>query len=643
VAHRRLTSPSAPGRLAPFCVRSPVFGNLDMRTFIRRLGLGLLAAGGLAAGLAPPAPPPEVQQVERGLRPAVLLKGEKPWTLEERMRFHKVPAVSIAVFGSGKILWAKAYGSADADALTAATDATLFQAASISKPVSAIAALKKVEQGKLALDRNINEYLKSWKLPENELTRKTPVTLAELLSHSAGVTVHGFPGYAAGRAVPTLVQVLDGAPPANTAAIRVDIAPGKEYRYSGGGYTIVQQALMDVEGKPYPEILAETVLRPLGMTQSTYEQPLPPAELKSAAAGHDGQGRSIPGKRHTYPEMAAAGLWTTPSDLARFALGLERALDGKPGSLLSKETAAKMVTPLHENYGLGLGIDQRGPAAYFSHGGSNEGFRCQLLAHRDKGYGAVIMTNAEGGDEIIPEIIRSIAAAYRWEAYSSEPVEPAKLDAAALAARAGRYQLTTDEVLTLTPRGERLDARVTFQKNFELIPISSDAFLRADAEIRYTFVKDRDGREEIVIAPQRGEPKNGKRVADTVRVPAEDLEAGKFAAAAAGYQSLRDANPSDPSVAEIRLNALGYALLTRNEFKGAIAILRMNTQLYPDSANTYDSLAEAHMKAGDRKQAIALYRKALETLPRDKSPEAVKEGVRASSTAKLKELEALKP
>ena len=148
-----------------------MFGNLDRRTFVRRLCLGLflglLAAGSPAAGEAPSGPPPEVQQVERGLRPPVLLKGEKPWTLEERMRFHKVPAVSIAVFGSGKILWAKAYGSADADALTPATDATLFQAASVSKPVSAMAALKKVEQGKLALDRNINEYLKSWKLPEN--------------------------------------------------------------------------------------------------------------------------------------------------------------------------------------------------------------------------------------------------------------------------------------------------------------------------------------------------------------------------------------------------------------------------------------------------------------------------------------------
>jgi len=194
----------------------------------------------------------EIQKVERGLRPPVLLKGDKTWTLEERMRLYRVPAVSIAVFGSGRILWAKAYGVADADSLTPATEATLFQAASVSKPVSAAAVLKKVEQGKLSLDKDVNEYLKSWKLPENEWTKKTPVTLAELLSHSAGITVHGFPGYAAGRAVPTLVQVLDGAPPANTAAIRVDSLPGKEYRYSGGGYTIAQQALIDVEGKPFP-------------------------------------------------------------------------------------------------------------------------------------------------------------------------------------------------------------------------------------------------------------------------------------------------------------------------------------------------------------------------------------------------------
>jgi CubicO group peptidase (beta-lactamase class C family)/Flp pilus assembly protein TadD len=611
-----------------------------MGKLARAAGALLILAGSSGAG---PAPPPEIQQVERGLRPAVLLKDEKTWTIEERMRLHRVPAVSIAVFGSGKILWAKAYGLADADALTAASDTTLFQAASISKSVSAMGALREVERGKLALDRNVNDFLKSWKLPENDWTRKKAVTLAMLLSHTAGITVHGFPGYAAGRPVPQLSQVLDGVAPANTAPIRADIGPGTEYRYSGGGFTIVQQALIDVEGKPFPEFMADMVLKPLGMTESTYEQPLPPERLRSAAADHDGGGRPIPGKRHTYPEMAAAGLWTTPSDLARFALGLGRALEGKPGSILPKEVAAKMVTPVLDDYGLGLEIEKRGAASYFSHGGSNEGFRCLMIANREKGHGAVVMTNSESGGEIIPEIVRSIAAAYHWEGYRNEPVEPAKLDAAALASRAGRYQLSSDEVLTLTPNKERMGARVSLQKGFELIPISADKFLRADAEVEYRFARDASGRDEIVVAPQQGETRTGRRIAETVRVPAEELEAGNFSAAAAGYQRLRDANPSDASVAEARLNALGYALLSRDEFKGAIAILLMNTKLYPDSANTYDSLAEAHMKAGDRKQAIALYRKALETLSRDKSLESVKEGVRTSATAKLKELGADKP
>ena len=619
-----------------------------MRVFRRALPVlvVLVAAAISLAQQAPRASPaPEIQQVERGLRPPVLLKGTNPWTIEERMRVHRVPGVSIAVFGSGKILWAKGYGVSDADTLSPVTESTLFQAASISKPVSATAILKKVEQGRLSLDKNVNEYLKSWKLPENEWTKKTPVTLAELLSHSGGVTVHGFPGYAAGRAVPTLVQVLDGAAPANTAPIRVDSLPGKEFRYSGGGYTIAQQLLVDVEGKPFPQILSETVLKPAGMNESTYEQPLSPDRLRFAAAGHDGSGKPIPGKRHTYPEMAAAGLWATPSDLARFALAMDKSLEGRPGGILSKEMAVKMLTPGLGDYGLGFGTHKRGGAMYFSHGGSNEGFRCLLAAHREKGYGAVVMTNGENGDQLMQEVLRAIGAAYHWDGYPAEPIEAAKLDAAALAARAGRYQVSTDEILTLTPKGERMEARPSLQKEFELIPLSADSFLRTDADVRYVFSRDSSGRDQVVITSEEGggEPQTGRRVAETVRVPADDLEAGRLDSAIAGYRRLRDANPNDPSVAELRFNALGYALLTREDYKPAIAILRLNTELYPDSANTWDSLAEAHMKKGDKKQAIALYRKALETLARDKSPEAVKEGVRTSSTAKLKELGVDKP
>ena len=606
-----------------------------VRRFARSLAVPAVALFILAA--AEP-PPPEIQAVERGLRSAALFKGDPTWTIEERMRFHKVPGVSIAVFGNGCILWAKAYGVADADTGQPATPATLFQAASISKPVSAMAALKEVDRGKLALEKNINEFLKSWKLPENELTRGNPVTLARLLGHTAGVTVHGFPGYAAGRALPTLEQIFNGKPPANNEPIRVDHPPGKEYLYSGGGDTIVQQAVVDVEGKPYPAVLDELVLKPLGMTQSTYEQPLPVELLKTAAAGHDAQGRTIAGKRHTYPEMAAAGLWTTPSDLARFALALDAMLAGKPG-IVKKETAAKMVAAGIGDYGLGLGIQKRGAGEYFAHGGSNEGFRCELIGHKTAGYGVAIMTNADGGDKIIPEILRSIAAAYRWDGFAAEPIEAPKLEPAVLAARAGRYQISSDNVLTLKVKGTGLEARMSLLTPVELLPASAEEFLRRDEDIRYRFTRDSEGRDQVAIAPSQGETVIARRVSESVRVPADDLEKGRFAEAVAGYRRLHDANPSDPSVAEARLNGIGYAFLTHGEKKGAIALFRLNTELYPDSANTYDSLAEAHMMAGDRKQAIALYRKALELLPRDKAPEAIKENLRENALVKLKELE----
>lgn len=284
----------------------------------------LILSGLLAVAAWAPAPNPKIQRVEKGLRPPVLVQGDTTWTLEERMRLYKVHGVSVAVIKDFKIEWAAGYGLADVEAGKPVTASTLFQAGSISKPVAAMGALALVEKGKLPLDRDINAVLKSWKIPENARTRKAPVTLEGLLSHTAGVTVHGFPGYAAGTPVPTLIQVLDGAPPANTAPIRVDLDPGAQYRYSGGGYTIAQQAMIDVTGQPFPGILAETVLRPIGMTSSTYEQPLPEARVADAATGYRADGAPVPGKRNVYPEMAAAGLWTAPTDLARFAIAVQK-------------------------------------------------------------------------------------------------------------------------------------------------------------------------------------------------------------------------------------------------------------------------------------------------------------------------------
>ena len=260
------------------------------------------------------------------------------------MRRRHVPGLSIAIIENGKIVNAKGYGNTENGGQTPVTAATLFQAGSISKPVSAMGALRLVEQGKLDLDADVNDKLVTWKVPENEFTRKKSVTLRGLLSHTAGLTVHGFPGYATDQPRPTIVQILDGTKPANTNAVRVDILPGSQWRYSGGGYTIMQQLVIDVTGEPFPLFMEEAVLRPLAMNESTFEQPLADIKARLTATGHLTDRSRVLGKWHIYPEMAAAGLWTTPSDLARFAIGIQEALAGISAKTLSRAMARQMLT-----------------------------------------------------------------------------------------------------------------------------------------------------------------------------------------------------------------------------------------------------------------------------------------------------------
>lgn len=598
--------------------------------------LGLALCLGVAAGR--PVANPRIERVEKGLRPPVLVEGDPLWTLQERMRVHKVNGVSIAVIKEFKVEWAAGYGVADVETGRPVTASTLFQAASISKPVAAMGALALVQAGKLPLDRDINTVLKTWKVPENAHTRKAPVTLEELLSHTAGVTVHGFPGYAAGTPVPTLVQVLDGTAPANTAPIRVDLDPGTKYRYSGGGYTIAQLAMMDATGQTFPALLADKVLRPIGMISSTFEQPLPEARVGDAAVGYRADGAPVPGKRNVYPEMAAAGLWTTPTDLARFALAVQKMRLGEKGPL-SKATVANMLTPRREGYALGFGIEEKGGSTYFTHGGSNEGFRALLYADADRGYGAVLLTNSDAGFRLMPEILRAIAAEYNWEGYEKSAIPLAKLSPAELALFAGRYKLGSDSVVSFQPGEGRLVASVPLEGGFEVLPISRTVFVRRDEETRYSFGRREDGGAELRIK-EGSASRVGPRISPGTRVPAEDLEAGRLEEALAGYQKLRGADPADPAVAETRLNELGYGLLQKKQPAKAVEILRLNTQLYPDSANTWDSLAEATEAAGDTAGAIAHYRKALEMIARGAPAGAAagNENVRSHAVERLKAL-----
>ncbi len=552
---------------------------------------------------------------ERGLLPPVLVKGDVPWTLEERMKHYKVPGVSIAVFNDFKITWAKAYGVVDIETNEPATTETLFQAGSISKPVAAMVALRKVQEGKIQLDQNINEKLTSWQVPDNEFTAKKKVTLANLLSHTAGLTVHGFPGYAVGKKLPTLPQVLDGAEPANTAPVRVNMEPGTKFRYSGGGTTVAQLAIMDIEKKPFPKIADESVLGPLGMKNSTYSQPLSPDWRKRAATGHRRNGEIVDGRIHVYPEMAAAGLWTTPTDLAKFAIEVQLSAAGRSNKVLSKEMTAKMITPFLEEVSLGFFIETHKKTVYFGHGGADEGFRAQLIVNRDKGYGAIVMVNSDNG-AILSEIIDGLAQEYGWEEFLPAPYEVIRLDEKRLGDFVGRYRVNPDRALTVTKHDGRLSVRVSDGSNFDLFPISESTFIRKDAEIQYSFVGAVGDASAVKIRNQ-GNENEAPRMKEGEVIPHELLLAGNIDQAIAGYRKIKIEASDNAAVAEGRLNTLGYSLLGQKKISEAIAVFKVNVEFYPMSANVYDSLGEAYMENGDGALAIQNYKKSLELDPKN--------------------------
>jgi CubicO group peptidase (beta-lactamase class C family) len=446
-----------------------------------------------------------IQHVTSGLVDPVIIKGDQhsTHTLADQMKDLNVPGVSIAVIHNGAIEWARGFGVRSIGG-PPVDDATLFQAASISKPLSAMAALRLVQQGKLSLDTDVNSYLTSWKLPDASIAAGKPVTLRELLTHTGGISVHGFPGYAKTETVPTLVQVLNGEKPANTAPIRIEALPGDHWQYSGGGFTIMQQMLLDVTKEPYPKLMHDTMLVPVGMIHSTYEQPLPATLEGDAATPYRGDGKPVEGGAHTYPEMAAAGLWTTPSDLARYAIEVQRSLRGKANHVLSAEMTQQMVTPGKGNWGLGLEIGGSKDNPYFSHGGANEGFRCIFVAYEKTGEGAVVMTNGDNGGPLGDEILRSIATEYGWPDYKPEVRTAITVDPKILADYVGTYKLFPNFDLVITLEDGELMAQATGQGKTQIYAESETKFFPTLVPAEIEFVRDAQGKVTSLILHQGG-------------------------------------------------------------------------------------------------------------------------------------------
>lgn len=376
---------------------------------------GLLASPVVAAGQVPTVR--DAQNRIEAAQPEPGVDGLGRMTLSELMQHFGVPGVSVAVIRDFEIHWARGYGIADVDTGRPVDTETMFQAASISKPVAAMATVRAVQDGLFGLDDDINTILRSWELDGAGFTDVRPVTPRGLTSHTSGLgDGFGFPGYDPGAVLPTTVQILDGHERSNVGAVFMEREPLTFYEYSGGGVTVMELALSDARRMPFEVVMQQDILGPIGMTRSSYTQPISSEHDRNAARAHDGEGRSRGPKWHVYPELAAAGLWTTPSDLARFAIDVQRTVRGDRGAVLEREMIDEMLRPVGVGpYAVGFSISRLGEGWYFGHGGSNWGFRAQLLAHTAKGYGFVIMTNADRGSSLIAELSRRIQQTYEWD------------------------------------------------------------------------------------------------------------------------------------------------------------------------------------------------------------------------------------
>ncbi len=435
----------------------------------------------------------KISRVEQGLSTSVVVKGAsaQKMRLTDRMHYHQVPAVSIAVVNNGQLEWARAYGVNVTGSTEHTTSSTLFQTASISKAVSAMAALHLVEQGKLRLDGDVNSQLKSWKLPDHEFTKEHKVSLRQLLNHSGGVNVHGFHGYKMTQTVPSLLAVLKGDGPANTEPVRVEAIPGTEWSYSGGGYTIIQLMMMEASQQDFPQLLQDIVFTPLDMQHSRFAASLPKEERNNAAAGHNGSGAAIPGLWHQNPELAAAGLWSTPSDLAKIIIEVQKSDAGTSNKILSSPMTKTMLTRLLGETGLGFFVEQQPDRTSFSHSGGNDGFRTLLFGYTKTGQGAVVLTNGDNGMALIEEIFASIAAEYNWPDFKVTEKSVIAPDAKLNQTLAGEYQLL-DKPASITAEGEHLyfQSDLISSKRLELHPEADLSFFLTAPDATVLFETD---------------------------------------------------------------------------------------------------------------------------------------------------------
>ncbi len=455
----------------------------------------------------------KIKQVENNLRGWVHIEDSvNTWNLQQRMAHYKIPGLSIAVVHNGKIEWARAYGMMDTATQKPVSVQTLFQAASISKSLNGVGVLKLAQDKKVDLYTDINTYLHTWKFPYDSVSKGKKITIANLLSHTAGLTIHGFPGYKRSDTLPSLPQILDGKRPANTEPVRSQFAPGLRSEYSGGGITISQMIVMDFTHEPYDTYMWNNVLKPLDMTMSSYTQPPTKDKEKFLATGYRQDGKEVEEKFHVYPEQAAAGLWTNPTDLAKYIIETQLSLQGKSHKVLTQEMTQLRLTPYLDSFAaLGVFIEKKGTEKYFQHGGSNEGFRCQYYGSFENGKGVVVMVNSDEG-RILNEVINSVASVYGWKDFYKQVVKKVvNIPDSLIKAYEGNYFLNRDTI-NISKKGNEVLLIINRSEIFNIYFSSADEFFSKEIPLEFKFEKDKDGKVQDFYFKQGEQELRAKRL-----------------------------------------------------------------------------------------------------------------------------------
>lgn len=524
----------------------------------------------------------KIRDVENNITGNLILNDEKPYTITDRMQKYNVKGVSIAVIDQHKVVWAKGYGWADETEKKPVTPETLFEPGSISKALNALGILKLAQDKKLDLYTDINSYLTSWKFPYDSLSNGKKITLADILSHNAGLSVHGFPGHDIHEAIPSVIDVLDGKKPATTMPVRSMFEPGLGFQYSGGGTTISQLILTDITRQSYDTWMYENILKPIGMVNSSFSQPPSKKNQPHLATGYLNDGTPVSNKYHVYPEMAAAGLWMTPSDLCHYIIDMQLAYKGeKPSKVLSPEMVKLHLTPY--NYGptsLGSFIIDLNGAKYFEHSAGNDGFCGDFYGSLEDGYGCVVFMNSEN-PALLSEIINSVAKAYNWKNFYKEPKRKKSISVPDHTVKPAEGIYLYDH--TWSAIGKKNNeyhfyANGIYSKMYFSTPIS---FFNEEFPAVKTFIKD--SKENII---------GYKRNVDGKEYPVAN----------------RITKPDTLNLQSMVFHEMSLYLFDNKKYHESALYLKRATQLYPEDLELLMNLANMYLYNNEYDKAMAIYK-----------------------------------